>query len=399
MSRILAAVLWAVLAGGTIGAGPAYAAEAPGAKKAPGPTLPAISVVAAVTGAITERVLASGTVEPAEQVFVQPQIEAQAIETLEVEVGAIVKEGDLLARLSSASLILLKSQLSASRAAAEAGIAQGEAQMAEAQAGADEALRVRDRAKTLASKGISAKASVDQAQASSDSAKARVASAMQGRKSAEAQLKVVDAQIADVDLKLARTEIRAPVSGMVAERNVMIGGIASAAGKPMFVLVRDGLLELWAEVAEQDVLRLKPGQKASLKVAGMKEFLTGKVRMVEPVVSPETRLGRVRILIDNAADVRWGVFIDAEIISQQKTAILLPISAVGISTSGATALKVVDGKVSEIAIVTGIKEGNLIEVVTGIDNGDLVVAKAGAFVRDGDRINPVLIDSVTNVSN
>lgn len=392
-------MLWAVLAGGTIGAGPANAAEAPAAKKAPGPTLPAISVVAAVTGAITERILASGTVEPAEQVFVQPQIEAQAIETLEVEVGALVKEGDVLARLSSASLILLKSQLSASRAAAEAGIAQSEAQMAEAQAGADEALRVRDRVKTLASEGISAKASVDQAQASSDSAKARVASAMQGRKSAEAQLKVVDAQIADVDLKLARTEIRAPVSGMVAERNVMIGAIASAAGKPMFVLVRDGLLELWAEVAEQDVLRLKPGQQASLKVAGMKEVLTGKVRMVEPVVSPETRLGRVRILIDNAADVRWGVFIDAEIISQQKTAILLPISAVGISTAGATALKVVDGKVVEIAIVTGIREGNLIEVMSGIDNGDLVVAKAGAFVRDGDRINPVLIEPVANVSN
>jgi HlyD family secretion protein len=179
----------------------------------------------------------------------------------------------------------------------------------------------------------------------------------------------------------------------------MVGSIASGAGKPMFVLVREGLLELRAEIAEQDVLRLAPGQKVSLKVAGIEQRLTGTVRLVEPTVSIQTRLGRVRIAIDDSSEVRWGMFADADIVTQSKEAVVLPVSAIGINAKGTTALKVIDGKVEEMQVVTGIREGNLVEIVSGISEGDIVVARAGAFVRNGDRINPVRVDTVADVSN
>jgi HlyD family secretion protein len=178
-----------------------------------------------------------------------------------------------------------------------------------------------------------------------------------------------------------------------------VGGIASAAGKPMFMLVRDGELELRAEIAEQDVLRLAPGQKATLQVAGMDKRLSGTVRLVEPTVSTTTRLGRVRIQIDDPQMVRWGMFADVNIVTQSKDAVVLPVSAIGINAQGTTALKVVGDQVEEVQVETGIREGNKVEIVSGITGGDVVVAKAGAFVRNGDRINPVMIDAVANASN
>jgi HlyD family secretion protein len=379
-------------------AAPALAAD-PTPKQAPAPTLPAISVLAASKAVLTDRVLASGIIEPVEQVSVQPQIEGQAIESLAVDVGAYVEEGEVLARLSTSALILQRSQLEATRASAAAAIAQAEAQQAEARAALDEALRVKERAESLSKKGISAKATADQARSNAEVAEARLNSAMQAGKSARAQVDVVDAQIADIDLKLARTEIKAPVSGQVVERNALVGSIASAAGKPMFVLVRDGQLELRADIAEQDVLRLAPGQKVTLKVAGIDQRLSGTVRLVEPTVNTQTRLGRVRIAIDDSSEVRWGMFADADIVTQSKEAVVLPVSAIGINSKGATALKVVDDKVEEVQVTTGIREGDLVEIVSGISEGDIVVARAGAFVRNGDRINPVRVDTTADVSN
>lgn len=394
---IIAGVIAAALASTAITV-PAQA-ENPTPKAQKGPTLPAISVIAASKAMLTDRVLASGIIEPVEQVSVQPQIEGQAVETLTVDVGAYVKEGEVMATLSTSALVLQRSQLEATRASATAAIAQAEAQQAEARAALDEAMRVKDRAESLSKKGISSKSTADQARSNAEVGEARLNSAMQAGLSARAQVEVVDAQIADIDLKLARTEIKAPVSGQVVERNALVGSIASAAGKPMFVLVRDGQLELRAEIAEQDVLRLQNGQKAILKVAGLEQRLTGVVRLVEPTVSIQTRLGRVRIAIDDSALVRWGMFADAAIVTQQKEAVTLPVSAIGINAKGTTALVVKDGRVEEVQVVTGIREGNLVEIVSGLAEGDIVVARAGAFVRNGDRINPVRVDEVADVSN
>lgn len=354
---------------------------------------PAISVTKVAKGVISEMVLGSGLIEPVEKVFVQPQIEGQAVDSIAVEVGAWVKEGDVLARLSDSTLLLKKSQLLASQASAEANVAVAAAQVIEAQAAADEAVRVRSRTQTLAEKGLAAQSKSEQSASSAESAMARVTSANKNKAAAEAQLKVIAAQIADVDLQLSRTAIKAPVSGLVVERNAQVGGIASAAGGSMFVILRDGLLELRADLAEQDVLRVAPGQDVLMHIAGQTEALRGTVRLVEPSVSTTTRLGRVRISIEDSSKVRMGMFADAEILVIRKEALIAPVSAVGGSSSGAVALKVEDGVVKAVPVEPGIREGEWVEVVTGLKEGDTVVAKAGSFVRDGDRVNPVLVET------
>ncbi len=367
-----------------------YAADAKRAETATTQDLPSITVEKVKRSLVSDKVSASGLVQHVELVAVAPQIEGQAIETLEVEVGTVVKAGDILARLSTSALELKRAQLDASLAAANATVAQAQAQIQDAKAAADQAERVSQRTDTLMKRGLSPTASAEQAESAMLSAKARLNSATQAEAAARAQLKVIDAQIAEVELSLARTEIRAPVDGLIVERNAQIGSVASAGAKSMFVILRDGKLELYGDIAEQDILRIKPGQKAILNVPGNREPLTGTVRLVEPTVSATSRLGRVRISIDQTDGVKWGMFAGATILVNEKEALVVPVSALETAPSGPYVMVVRDGAVVETPVTTGVRDGDLIEVRSGLGEGDLVISKAGAFVRDGDRVNPVL---------
>ena len=352
--------------------------------------LPAITVATVEKRLLRDRIFASGLIGPVERVYVQPEIEGQAIAEILAEVGDTVSQGQVLARLSDTALGLQNSQLEASRASANAQIAQAEAQLVGAQASADEAERVRLRTQTLREQGTASQAQADQAMASATSAAAQVNVAVQTLSAARAQLALVDAQIADNDLKLARTQIKATVAGVVVDRNAQLGAIATAGSEPMFVIVRDGLLELRADVAEQDTLRLASGQKVLMRAVGLAEPLTGTVRLVEPEVDAATRLGQVRIALDALGNIRSGLFAEAEILVAESEGLSLPVTSVAMTDGETSVLRVGEGDVVErVAVTTGIRDGGNIEIISGLSEGDRIVARAGAFVRPGDQINPV----------
>jgi HlyD family secretion protein len=361
--------------------------EAPAAPAEP--SLPAITVSTAETRLLRDRVIVSGLVNPVEQVQVAPLIEGQPIETLLADVGDRVEAGQVLATLSKTALDLQRSQNLASLASARAAVAQVEAQLVEAQAAADEAARVNDRTAKLREQGTASQAAADQAGANAIASAARVTVAQQSLEAARAQVTLVEAQLANIDLQLARTEVKAPVAGEITHRNAVVGAIASAAGQPMFTMIRDGALELSADVAEIDLIRLAPGQSVSMIAVGSPERLTGSIRLVEPTIDTTTRLGRARITIDTPEGVRAGMFMDAEVLAAERETVAVPVTAVGSSSEGSTVMKVTDGEVSRVVVKTGIRDGGWVEIVEGISAGDTVVTKAGAFVRDGDRINPV----------
>jgi HlyD family secretion protein len=381
MLRALSSTLAILIVAGA----PALAADTP-AEPPAAQILPSISVVEVVEKTLRDRVITAGNIRPTESVLVQPQIEGQATEELFVEVGDQVEAGQVLARLSDSALTLSRSQLVASLSAAEAAVAQANAQVAEAEASMSEVIRSRDRARTLRDQGAIAQAALDDAESQAVIAGARVNAANQGLASARAQIELIHAQIADVDLSISRTEVRAPVAGVVSERHARVGAIASAGGTAMFTLIRDGALELHGDVVEADLLRLAPGQPAKLRIAGVATPLTGTVRLVEPTVDATTRLGRVRIAIDDSSAVRDGMFGEAEITVAEHDGPAVPVTAV---SSDGSVLRVTDGVVERVAVTEGIRDGSFVEVSEGLAMGDLLVARAGSFVREGDRINPV----------
>ncbi|MBD3764407.1 MAG: efflux RND transporter periplasmic adaptor subunit [Rhodobacterales bacterium] len=300
-----------------------------------------------------------------------------------------VAQGQVLARLSATALDLQRAQLTASLASARAQIAQADAQVVEARAAADEAQRVRARTEALQVRGSATQAAAETAAASATAAEARVLIAIEAQTAARAQEALVNAQIANIDLQVARTEIKAPVAGRIVARNAQVGAIASAQAQPMFEIVRDGALELRADVAEPDMQRLAPGQRVTLRAVGLAAPLTGTVRLVEPAIDAASRLGRVRITVDGSDGLRQGMFLEAEILVAERTALAVPVTAVGASAEGATVMRVDDNRVARVPVATGIRDNGWVEIVSGLEPAQQVVAKAAAFVRDGDRITPV----------
>ena len=353
-------------------------------------TLPAIGVSEVAPAPLRDRVIASGLVVAVERVQVQPLVEGQAIDALLADVGDRIEAGQVLARLSTATLDLQRSELDASRASVAAAVAQSEAALLEAQVSADEARRVSDRAEALSAQGTVPGSQAEEALAAARAAEARVRVAEQGIASARAQDALISAQVETLELNRARTEVRAPVAGLVVERNAQVGAIASATGPAMFTLIRDGAMELRAEMSEGDLLRLRAGQPAALSSIGLDAPIAGEVRLVEPSIDLSTRLGAVRIAIDETTDVVEGMFLTAEILAASSEDLAVPVTAVSTGPDGASVLRVREGVAERVPVATGIRDNLLIGVASGLSAGDLVVTRAGAFVRDGDRIDPVM---------
>lgn len=356
---------------------------------APKQNLPAIVVTEAVARTLVDRVVATGTVKAVEEVYIQPLVEGLSIKTLNADVGDKVTADSTLATLSDDALVLQRSQMEATEAKGEASIAQLKALLIEAQANYAEAEQQHARALAMGEKGTVSTSTVEQATAAAAANKARMNSAERAITVSEADLKVVGAQIADIDLKLARTGVKTPVSGTVASRNARVGAIASGTGDPLFTIIRDSDVELVVDVSESDITKMAPGQKAIISVSGSRDKLTGSVRLVSPIVDPVTRLGAVHVSIDDDAKARAGMYGSAEIITREAQGVALPLTAVYSDENGSSARKVVDGVVKFVTVETGIQDGSYVEIVKGLKAGEQVVAKAGAYVRDGDHITPV----------
>nr|WP_320198355.1 efflux RND transporter periplasmic adaptor subunit [Agrobacterium sp. rho-13.3]MDX8307888.1 efflux RND transporter periplasmic adaptor subunit [Agrobacterium sp. rho-13.3] len=358
--------------------------------------LPSIVVSKAATRDLVDRVVATGTIKPVDEIYVQPLVDGLPVDKLNVDIGDKVEAGAVLAELSKDSLLLQKSQFQANRAKAEASVAQSKAQVIEAQANYDDAVRQRDRAGRLGKSGSGSISQVEQTAAAADVAQARLQAAKQAVTVGEADTKVVDAQIEDVDLKLSRTGVKTPVAGIISAKNTRVGAIASGSGNPLFTVIKDNAIELVADLSETDIQKVKAGQKAIVTVAGGRDKIQGSVRLVSPTVDATTRLGSVHIVLPTDSPARAGMYGSAEVIIASANALALPLSAVTSGREGSTTRKVEGDVVKQITVETGIQDNGFVEIKSGLSAGDTVVEKAGAFVRDGDKINPVTADAAAS---
>ena len=260
--------------------------------------LPSIVVTDVVTRALTNRVTATGTIRPIDEIYIQPLVEGLSVKSVNVDVGDEVKAGDVLASLNEDALLLQKSQFEANKAKAEAAVAQYQAQVLEAEATLADAVRQRDRTQKLSQSGTSTVSQLEQATAQVEIGEARLNAARQSVTVSQSDVRVVEAQIADVELQLARTGVTTPVAGVVSDKNAKVGAIASGNGDPLFTVIQDGAIELVADISETDIQKIRVGQKALVEVAGGSRQIEGRVRLVSPTVDPTSRLGSVHVQID-----------------------------------------------------------------------------------------------------
>ena len=377
------------------GAGAAFAEEAASTGKlAQKAKPPAVTVTEAKKISFVDNVLVTGSLVPREEVLVGPEIDGYRLTELLAEEGDHVKKGQVLAKLSREILEAQLAQNSASLSKTQAAEDQVRNQITESEATLRQVQDAFDRVKPLRESGVASQAAFDDRDAAFRTARARLAAQKEGLKFAEAEQTLMRAQRQELEIKLGRTDIRSPAEGIVSRRTARMGAVSSSASEPLFRIIKDGEIELDAEVPEFYMTKLKAGQRARAELEGVGER-TATVRLVSQEVNTSSRLGRVRIFLGAAPDLRIGMFAKAMIDAGQRDAVGVPSTAVLYQNDSATVLAVLDGKVRERTVKPGLLSGDSVEIKEGLREGEVVVMRAGSLLRSGDTISPQFADKQT----
>ena len=188
----------------------------------------------------------------------------------------------------------------------------------------------------------------------------------------------------------APTDVRAPSAGIVVKASAVVGSMASARAEPLFQIIANGEYELLAQFSAKQLTNLSSGQTAKINVIGVGE-VTGRVRQIAATVDAMTQLAQVRIFIGKDQRLRSGAFARGLIVTGRRCGIAIPLSAVLYGQDSAIAAVVVGNeRIETRQISVGLLAEGDVEIREGLKEGDLVVVRAGAFVREGDRVRPVI---------
>lgn len=185
-----------------------------------------------------------------------------------------------------------------------------------------------------------------------------------------------------------RVSVQAPVPGIVSHKSVIIGVMASAKADPLFRIVANGEVELDVQIPAKYLPLVVAGQSATMEIIGV-GAVTGKVRFVSLGLDPVTQLGQARLFIGNDQRLRVGAFGRANIEAGRSCGPSIPQSAILYGAEGAVVQVVRDDRIETRRVRVGLTAGNDAEIREGVSEGDTVVARAGAFLREGDRVRPV----------
>lgn len=186
----------------------------------------------------------------------------------------------------------------------------------------------------------------------------------------------------------ATVAVQAPDAGVISGRFAVIGSTATARAEPLFRIVAQGEMELLAEVSARRHADLAPDQSAKIEIVGVGD-VDGKVRLVSQAINPATQLGEVRLFIGSDSRLRVGAFGRATINVGRRCAPAVPLSAVLYGTDGAVVQVVRNNQIETRRVTVGLLATGQVEIRDGLSEGEMVVARAGAFLREGDRVKPV----------
>jgi RND family efflux transporter MFP subunit len=219
-------------------------------------------------------------------------------------------------------------------------------------------------------------------------------------RAAQAQRDLARANVAQADAALRRARevqrdatLRAPVAGVIVERNFDAGSLVGPGGGQPVVAVADlRALKLEAGVSELDAGRLEVGAVARITLpAKPAETYEGRLVALAPEVDPRNRHFRIDILVDNRGGALLsGMYASARIVVAKADGIVLPREAV-FSRNGERVVYRVDGDtVKVVAVTEGLGDGARTLIVSSVNAGDVIVADARREVTEGARVRPIM---------
>ena len=301
-------------------------------------------------------VTASGAIAAWQEAIIGTQTGGLQVVAIYVDVNSEVRAGKLLAELASDAAQAELRRLVANLAAARATSSQAKSNV--------ERARIAKQGSAISDQSYNEYLIAEQtAQANVDAASAQV-----------------DAQ----RIVLARTRIVAVDDGLITTRSVVLGKVVQT-GDELFRMIRQNRLEWQAEVDAGQMSKVQPGQYAKVKLPTGEE-ISGRVRIASPSLSTSSGRGIVYVsLSDKAAHA--GMFANGQIETGVSPALTVPQSAIATADGYHYLFKLEENnRVRRLAIKTGRRQDDRVEIVEGLDENTHIVATGAAFLADGDLV-------------
>jgi HlyD family secretion protein len=371
-----------------------------------------VQAARAVRTTIQQTVSGEAVLYPINQASIVPKISAP-IAKFYVNRGDRVRQDELLATLENRDLAAAVTENGGAYEQAQATyesttgamvpeeLTKAQADVSSAKEQLDAAQQLYDSRVQLYKQGALARKDLDQAAVGLAQAKAQFDTARQhleklqsvgekqAIKGAQGQLTAARGKYEGATAQLRYSEIRSPIGGVVTDRPLYEGEMATA-GTPLMTIMDLSKVVARAHIPESQAVLLKVGDSAELRVEGEGAPIKAKVVLVSPALDPNSTTVEVWIEAPNrGGKLPPGTSVNFTAVAKTvKDAVVIPASAVLSEPGQLTAVMVVgaDGHAHQHEVATGIHEGDRVEIVKGLEAGEQVVTSGAYGLPDNTKV-------------
>jgi RND family efflux transporter MFP subunit len=371
-----------------------------------------VQVAAVEKTTIQRTITAQAILFPWQQSALVPKISAPVQKFL-VKRGSAVREGQLLAVLENRDLAAAAQDTKGSFDQAQATYetttaaslpeeirkAEGDAQTAQQTLDAQE--KVFESRQQLFDQGALPRKELDQSRVDLTAARNQNAIAQQhldkllaiGKtqelKAAAGQLESAKGKYLGAEAQLGYSEIRSPINGVVTDRPLYPGEMASA-GTPLLTVMDLSSVIAKAHIPQNDAAALKVGDPGAMTVPGIEHPIQGKVTVVSPALDPNSTTVEVWFVARNPKrELKPGTSVQLSLTAQTlKDALIVPVSSILTAPDGSTTVMLAgsDGRAHQKPVKTGVRNGNDVQVTEGLTVNDKVISSGAFGLPDNTKI-------------
>ncbi|MGE5677855.1 MAG: efflux RND transporter periplasmic adaptor subunit [Pseudomonadota bacterium] len=333
----------------------------------------------------------AGVLVPAQTVNIVSKISGQVTE-LNHNVGDRVKKDEVLVRLETKTLNAQLLQAEAGLQSAQAAVKSAENQAALTAITLDMAQKAYDKTKVLYDGGAASQTQMDDAKNKLDQATKQYENVTGSVKDqAQASISTANANINSVRVQLENSVIKSPISGIIVNKNINAGEIASAtAASPIMTIADTSVLKLKGTIGQEMLPLLTIGQEINVIVDIYSDkTIKGKIESIGPMAVSTGALFPIEISIENSEGLEAGLSAHASIGLAEEKGVVVPISSV-VQNDGKSYVYVIkDNKATKRIVTLGLKNDKEIEVLQGLEPGEKVAATNVNSLIDNIAINEI----------
>lgn len=312
-----------------------------------------VSATIATTKLWPVTIEASGAIEPWQEAIIGAEISGQRLTDVFVDVGDVVKKGQILASFNPDTLLSSQAELKANLDQANS-----------------------DRKRALSLKGTGAFST-------------------QQIETYVNQAKVAEARLEANELQLRYTKVMAPDDGVISQRTATLGAVG-AVGQELFRLIRQNRLEWRGQLTAQQLGQVSIGQQVSITLPDSTQA-QASIRQIAPTLDSQSRLATIYADIESGSNAHAGMYGTGLISLGKSDVVVVPSKSVAIR-DGRSYVFVLDSedattKTVQTPVITGRTQADEIEIVSGLKEGAKIAFKGAGFLNDGDTVGVVEADA------